>query len=65
MMDHHDCWVFIYLFIYSLFNDAVVNSDYMTSNNWVTMNNEFERIWKVAVMTLREVPGLHQHPAGE
>jgi hypothetical protein len=41
-------WQFIYLFIYSLFNDAFSVSDYIASNERMLVNNELERMWKEA-----------------
>jgi hypothetical protein len=32
------------VFICSLFEDAVSNSDYLASNDWTTQNNEVEKI---------------------
>jgi hypothetical protein len=34
-----------------LFNDAVTNSGYVVSDVRMVMNNEFQRIWKKAVVT--------------
>jgi hypothetical protein len=42
--------VFIYLFTYSLFNDAVSISDYIASNERMIVNNELERMWKETVV---------------
>jgi hypothetical protein len=38
------------LFIYCLSNDALSSSDYITLNERMILNNEFERMWKVVVM---------------
>jgi hypothetical protein len=40
----------IYLFICGVFYDAVSISDSITSNDKIMVNNEFEKIWKEAVM---------------
>jgi hypothetical protein len=48
------------LYVYVLFrrnlvlrvNDAVTNSDYMASNNRMTINNKLEMTWNEAVVTL-------------
>jgi hypothetical protein len=36
--------------ICSLFNDAVSNSDCTILNDWVIMNNEFQRMWMEVLM---------------
>jgi hypothetical protein len=36
----------LYLFIYGLFTDSVTISEYTASNNRVTVNTEFGRVWK-------------------
>jgi hypothetical protein len=38
------------LFIYSLFNDAFSDTDYIASNERVIVNNELERMWKEVVV---------------
>jgi hypothetical protein len=38
-----------------LFNDAVSNSDYIASNEWVVVNNGFERMWKEAAAAYLKV----------
>jgi hypothetical protein len=38
------------IFICGLFNDAVSISNYMTSNDRIIMINEFEKIWREAVV---------------
>jgi hypothetical protein len=40
----------IYLFLYSLFNDAFIISDYTASNERMIANNELERMWKEAAV---------------
>jgi hypothetical protein len=40
---------FIYLFVYDLFNDALRNSDYLASNDLMTVSNDLERMQKEAV----------------
>jgi hypothetical protein len=40
--------LFVCLFVGTLFNDAVSNSDHKVSNCWVIVNNELERMWKEA-----------------
>jgi hypothetical protein len=41
------CLCYITIFIYGLFNDPVSNSlDYIMRNEWMTVNNELERMWK-------------------
>jgi hypothetical protein len=34
----------------SLFNDAVSSLNYITSNDWMIVNNELEMMWKEAVV---------------
>jgi hypothetical protein len=60
-----------YLFIYSLFNDAFIISDYIASNERMIVNNELESMWKEAVMAQfkvlsRHLPGgtdeIHEKP---
>jgi hypothetical protein len=40
----------IYLFTYSLFNDAFSSSHFIASNERIIVNNELERMWKEAVV---------------
>jgi hypothetical protein len=42
----------IYLFIYSLSIDAVTNTDYVTSNELMIVNNELEKMWKEMFVAL-------------
>jgi hypothetical protein len=42
--------VYIGLFIYCLFNDAVSSSDYVASNGRTILNTELEGTWKEAVL---------------
>ena len=39
-------YLFIYLFICTLFNDDVTNSDSMTSNYWMIAYSVFKCMWK-------------------
>jgi hypothetical protein len=41
-------YLFIYLLIYGLFNDAISNSGYIVSNG--RMTDELDGIWKEAVV---------------
>jgi hypothetical protein len=41
----------LYLFICSLFSDAVSNSDCVETNDWMVANIEMERMWRKVVMT--------------
>jgi hypothetical protein len=34
----------------SLFNDVISSSNYVTSNDWMRVNNELEITWKEAVV---------------
>jgi hypothetical protein len=52
-------FVFIYLFIYSLFNDAFSISDYIASNKRMIVNNELERMWKETVVAQFKVLSRH------
>jgi hypothetical protein len=38
------------LFICSLFNDTVSNSDYIAMNDWIVANNELKMMYKETVM---------------
>jgi hypothetical protein len=42
----------MFIFIYSLFNDAFIISDYIVSNERMIVNNELERMWKEAAVAL-------------
>jgi hypothetical protein len=42
--------IIIFLFIYSLFNNACSSSDYIALNERMVMNNELERMQKEVVM---------------
>jgi hypothetical protein len=42
-------------FIYSLFNDAVNNSDNTTLIDKMIVNNDLKRIWMVAIVTCFKV----------
>lgn len=42
-------------FVSLLFKDAVHNSNYIASNDWMTANNELERKWKLAAPSLPNV----------
>jgi hypothetical protein len=44
------CAVFVYVFIYGLFNYAVSSLHYIASDDRILMNNKLEGIWKQAVM---------------
>jgi hypothetical protein len=46
-------------FIWALFNDAVTQSDYTASSDWMVVNNELERTWKEAVVALFKVLFRH------
>jgi hypothetical protein len=39
------------LIIYGLYNNAVSNSVYLESNEKMTSNNKFEKIWKESILT--------------
>jgi hypothetical protein len=46
----------------SLLHDALSNQDYILSDNWIIVNNEFRRMWKEAVVAsfkviIRYLPG--------
>jgi hypothetical protein len=55
--------VFILLSVCSLSNIAVSNSDYAVLNDWMTVNNELEMMWKEAVVAQFEV--LHWQLPGQ
>jgi hypothetical protein len=38
-------------FVYGLFNDAFSNSDHVTSNGKMTVDDKLDTKWKVAAMT--------------
>jgi hypothetical protein len=38
------------LSVYVLFNEAIVNSDYIALNDLMTANDELDRIWKEAAV---------------
>jgi hypothetical protein len=44
-------YLFSYLGIYSLFNDAVSRSDYAASSDELIVHNELERIWEERAVT--------------
>jgi hypothetical protein len=49
----HFGWVFC------LFNDAVSNSGYIASNDWMVVNNELKSVWKEMVVVLsRDLLGV-------
>jgi hypothetical protein len=48
--------------VHLLFNGAVSNSDNMASNEWMTVNNELERMWKEEVFSYLKV--LYRHLPG-
>jgi hypothetical protein len=39
-----------YLFICSLYNGSVSNSDYAAFSDWMIVNNELERMWNKMLM---------------
>jgi hypothetical protein len=43
-------YLFIYLFIYSIFEDVFNSSDYVAPNERMIVNNELERICKEAIV---------------
>jgi hypothetical protein len=49
--------MFVYLFIYGVFNDAVISSDYHWIVGWL-VNNQLKRMLKEAVLTVEN----HEHP---
>jgi hypothetical protein len=57
-----ECAFEFILFIYNLFNDAFSSTDYILSNERMTVNNELERMWKEAVVAQFKV--LSQHLLG-
>ena len=54
-------WIY-FLFIYSLFNEAVNKSD-ASNGKLISVDNELERMWKEDVIAYREI--LFQHLPGE
>jgi hypothetical protein len=43
----------------NVFNNTISNSDYITSKEWMTVNNELDRTWKEVVMTQFKVLFWH------
>jgi hypothetical protein len=50
---------FIYLFIYGLFNDTNSISECNMSGEWMIVNDEFEMMWKEAVMAWFKILSHH------
>jgi hypothetical protein len=55
-------YLFMYLLICSSFNGAFNNTDYSAFNNWMTVNNELEKLCKGTNIASVEV--LFRHLAG-
>jgi hypothetical protein len=49
----------LYLFICSLCNNALSNSDYTESNDLMVMNNELERVWEKVMTVSFKILFLH------
>jgi hypothetical protein len=52
-----------YLFMCSIFNDAVSNSGYIAFNEWLLVNDEMEWMWKEAIVAYFMIQ--FQHLAGD
>jgi hypothetical protein len=45
--------------LFSLFNDAVSNTSYIVLNDWITVNNKSDWIWKESWPNLRYCLGIY------
>jgi hypothetical protein len=44
--------------MHTLFNDAISKSDYMASNDWMTVKNKLGRLWQGRGLILGVIPVL-------